>query len=123
MFQTSTPVVGDGFHNREAELEALARAMQRLAKGEPQWVAILGVRKIGKTSLVLEAARRTKPESVRVVTLDVQEQGPVSMEIFRRLAVLILDVAIGSETGESLERIAAHPAGYRNVLQRSKRFG
>ena len=36
MFQTSTPVVGPSFHDREAELEALTHAIQRLAAGEPQ---------------------------------------------------------------------------------------
>ena len=122
VFQTSTPVVGERFHNREVELKALARAIERLSAGEPQWVAILGPRKIGKTSLVLEAARRAQSDSLRVVALDVQEQGPVSDEIFRRLAVRVVDAALGSEMGESLERLAAHPTSYRNALQRSKRF-
>src|SRR5439155_15990663 len=95
MFQTSTPVVGEAFHNREADLEALTRAIRSLSSGEPQWVAILGRRKIGKTSLVLEAARRVKSASLRVVTLDAQEQGPVSVEIFRRLGLRVVDAALG----------------------------
>lgn len=123
MFQTSTPVVGKGFHNRETELEALARAMQRLVAGEPQWVAILGPRKIGKTSLVLEAARRARTDTLRVITLDVQEQGPVSAGVFRRLALAVLDAALGRELGESLERLAHKPAAYRSLLQQSAQFG
>jgi AAA+ ATPase superfamily predicted ATPase len=123
MFQTSTPVVGEGFHNREAELGALARSMERLSAGEPQWVAILGPRKIGKTSLVLEAARRVKSDSLRVVILDVQEQGPASVEIFRRLALRVADAAIGSEIGESIERLAGQASAYRQILQPSKLFG
>jgi hypothetical protein len=122
MFQTSTPVVGKGFHNREAELEALSRAMRRLVAGEPQWVAILGARKIGKTSLVLEAARRARSDTLRVITLDVQEQGPVSAAVFRRLALAVLDAALGQELGESLGRLAHQPAAYRGLLQRSEQF-
>lgn len=123
MFQTSTPVFGEGFHNREAELEALARAIQRLTSGVPQWVAILGPRKIGKTSLVLEAARRAKTPGLRVVTLDIQEQGPASAEIFRRILLRVLDAALGDDPGESFERVARDAAAFRSLLQRSKRFG
>ena len=36
LFQTSTPVVGDGFQNREADLVGLASAIQRPSAGEPQ---------------------------------------------------------------------------------------
>lgn len=123
MFQTSTPVVGEGFQNRQADLEALARAIRHLSAGEPQWMAILGPRKIGKTSLVLEAARRTKAAALRIVALDVQEQGPVSLEIFRRLALRIVDAALGRELGESLERLAKQPSVYRKALQTMDRFG
>ena len=73
MFQTSTPVVGDGFQNRKSEVAALVQTIQRLGAGEPKWVAILGPRKIGKTSLVLEAARLSKSNTLRIVVLDVQE--------------------------------------------------
>src|SRR5580658_10304844 len=123
MFQTSTPVVGEGFQNRQTELDALARAIERLSSGAPQWIAILGPRKIGKTSLALEAARRAKPPSLRVVALDVQEQGPASMEVFRRLALRVVDGALGEDLGESLERLARQPAAYRRLLERSPRFG
>jgi AAA+ ATPase superfamily predicted ATPase len=122
MFQSSTPVFGKGFHNRESELETLARSMRRLLAGQPQWIAILGPRKIGKTSLVLEAARRARSETLRVITLDVQEQGPVALSIFQRLALEILDAAFGHELGESLERLSRNPAAYRKLLQRSARF-
>jgi AAA+ ATPase superfamily predicted ATPase len=122
MFQTSTPVVGDGFQNRAADLDGLARAINSLSVGEPQWVAILGPRKIGKTSLVLEAARRVKNESLRIVAMDVQEHGPVSLEFFRRLALRILDTAIGNELGESLERLAKQPAAYRRIIQKMERL-
>lgn len=122
MFRTSTPVVGSAFHNRKAELAALTRAMKGLVAGKPQWVAILGPRKIGKTSLVLEAARLTRSEQLKVITLDIQDQGPVSPKFFRRLALAVFDAALGDELGESLERLATRPPEYRALLQQSKRF-
>ena len=97
MFQTSTPVTGDGFDNREAELATLGRAVEQLGAGAPQWVAILGPRKIGKTSLVLEAARRVHSASLRVAALDVQEWAPASPEFFRRMALRIADAALGRD--------------------------
>jgi len=122
MFQTSTPVVGDAFQNRKAEVAALTRAIQRLGAGEPKWVAILGPRKIGKTSLVMEAVRLSKSERLRAVLFDVQEQEPISVEVFRRLALRIVDSALGAELGESLERLAVDPRAYRNLLQKSAGF-
>jgi AAA+ ATPase superfamily predicted ATPase len=86
-------------------------------------VAIIGPRKIGKTSLVLEAARRAHSPSLRVVVLDTQEQSPVSGEVFRHLALRVLDAAFASEVGESLERLIHSPAGYRAALLRSENFG
>jgi Holliday junction resolvase len=123
MFHTSTPVVGDEFHNRAAELALVARSMEKLSAGAPQWVAIIGPRKIGKTSLVLEAARRTRSPSLQVVVLDVQEQGPASTEVFRRLVLRILDTVFAAEIGESLERLMHAPTQYRAALLRSERFG
>lgn len=122
MFQTSTPVVGKGFQNREAELNILERAFQRLVAGQPHWLAILGRRKIGKSSLVLEAGRRAQSNSLRVITLDAQEQGPVSLEIFRRLALRTVDAVLGGVLGESLERLAGQAARYRESLLQSKHF-
>ena len=74
-----------------------------------------GPRKIGKTSLVLEAARRAYSPSLRVVVLDTQEQSPVSAEVFRHLALRVLDAAFATEVGESLERLIHSPAGYREI--------
>jgi AAA+ ATPase superfamily predicted ATPase len=62
-------------------------------------------------------------DGLRVVTLDVQEQGPVSTGVFRRLVLAVLDSAFGPELGESLERTASQPSTYRALLQRSSRFG
>jgi AAA+ ATPase superfamily predicted ATPase len=122
MFRTSTPALGPGFHNRKSELAVLSRAINGLMAGKPQWVAVLGPRKIGKTSLVMQATRQSITEQLKVVTLDVQDQGPVSPKVFRRLAIRVLDAVFGSELGESLERLASQPAAYRALLQQSERF-
>ena len=122
MFQASTPVIGENFHNRSAELDQLTRSIAKLSAGVPQWLAILGPRKIGKTSLVLEATRRAESSSLHVVNLDIEEQSPASLEIFRRLALRVLDASFGVELGESLERLARKAPDYRGALQRSQRF-
>jgi AAA+ ATPase superfamily predicted ATPase len=122
MFQTSIPVTADNFHNRVAELEMLRGAIQRLKRGAPSWVAVIGPRKIGKTSLVLEAARRSAADELTVVALDVQEVTPLSVDFFRRLALRVLDATLGQELGESLERMAHTPSDFRRRLQESPLF-
>ncbi len=122
MFQTSLPVTSENFHNRAAELEKLRGAIQRLERGAPSWLAVIGPRKIGKTSLILEAARRTSGAHLVVVALDVQEAAPVSLQFFRRLALRVLDAFLGRELGGSLERLASSPSAYRRLLQGSPLF-
>src|SRR5687767_376300 len=115
MFRTSVPVSDKGFANREAELARLTEAVRKLEGGNPAWVAILGARKIGKTSLVLELARRQTTPSLRFIQLDALEELPLSLDIFRRLALRALDVAVGAKLGQSLEALAKTPADYRAV--------
>ena len=50
------PVTAEGFFDREKELSALEEVVERLEKGAPRWLAILGARKIGKSSLVIQLA-------------------------------------------------------------------
>ena len=59
MFRTNQPVIEDAFFDREEELGRLLELVRRLEAGAPSWLAILGPRKIGKTSLILECARRS----------------------------------------------------------------
>ncbi|MBL9137531.1 MAG: ATP-binding protein [Verrucomicrobiales bacterium] len=122
MFRTSTPVTAAAFHNRSREREELEHAIDQLLAGAPKWVAILGPRKIGKTSLVLEAMRRKAGPGLCIVNLDIQETMPVSTEVFRRLALRMVDAVFGPDLGESPERLARQPAAYRALLQRSQPF-
>jgi Cdc6-like AAA superfamily ATPase len=55
MYQTTLPVVGAEFRDREEQLARIVRAVEKLRAGAPEWLALLGSRKVGKTSLLLEA--------------------------------------------------------------------
>ncbi len=56
MFRSSNPVTSNGFYDRTEELAELRAAFAALAEGAPRWMAIIGPRKVGKTSLLLEAS-------------------------------------------------------------------
>ena len=123
MFHASVPVTADAFHDREEALATLEHLLVRLGAGAPSWLCILGPRKVGKTSLLLEVARRTTNPAVEFAILDLFEVTPLSLEIFRRLALRVLDAALIHELGVSLEALADRPALFRAELQRSRRFG
>jgi AAA+ ATPase superfamily predicted ATPase/Holliday junction resolvase len=117
MFRTSLPVSADTFHDRQHELSRLAEAVERLRQGTPSWVAVIGSRKIGKTSLVTELARRAADASLVFVVLDVYEVAPPSPEVFRLYALRTADRILAAGLGASLERLARQPAAYRRAVQ------
>lgn len=117
MFKSHTPVLHDDFFNRTEELTRLTDLTTRLQAGAPTWLAILGQRKVGKTSLLLEARRRSEEESVVFVTLDLHERLPVSLDIFRTYVLRTLDAFFSAELGTSLEAVA--PAKLTSTLLRS----
>lgn len=121
MFQSSRPVSGVAFHDREAEMARLETLLGQVRAGAPRWLAIIGPRKIGKTSLILELARRAK--DVDVVAVDVQEVSPPSLEIFRVYALRIVDRLLGADLGQSLEVLAATRGDVDAVLDGSGAFG
>jgi len=122
MFRTNTPVTADGFLDREGEIKHLSELIARLLDGNPAWLAILGYRKIGKTSLLLEVERRIRSPSLIFVVLDTFEEVPLSRRIYRRYALRLLDGIFSAELGVSLEVLATQPAEFRRVLLLSKRF-
>lgn len=122
MYSTSVPVTARSFFNRREELSQLRELVTRLVEGSPTWMAIVGPRKIGKTSLLLELARRTTEPSVVFVAIDCFEELPLMPEIFRRYALRLVDATLGADSGTSLEALASSPADYRAALQRSARF-
>jgi AAA+ ATPase superfamily predicted ATPase len=106
MFTTNVPVARDAFYDRAAELERLGAVADALARGATKWLAILGSRKIGKSSLLLEASRRYQSARVHFALFDVTEHAPVSEEVFRRYALRVLDAVWAPEVGGSLEVLA-----------------
>jgi hypothetical protein len=68
VFRTNRPVTNEAFFDREKELGRLLQLTSDLGAGAPSWLAILGPRKIGKTSLILECARRSADKSIVIVS-------------------------------------------------------
>ncbi len=118
MFRSSAPVTATGFHDRVAELGRVAASFEALGAGAPRWLAIVGPRKVGKTSLLLEAARRA-PAAVDVAVVDVLERAPLDLEIFRLLTARALDALLAEEVGASLARHLQAPAELRALLHHS----
>ena len=100
----------------------LVEVVARLEAGNPRWLAIIGVRKIGKSSLVAELARRARKPGLAFLLIDAMEAAPLSLRIFRRYALRALDQLFASELGLSLEMLAQRPADFRAKLQRSESF-
>ncbi len=61
-FETSTPVVAEQFSNRVRELNMLRSIAVEAQGGVRRWLAILGHRKVGKTSLLIEFLRQSGAE-------------------------------------------------------------
>lgn len=61
-FETSNPVSGNSFINRQDQLDELILSAQRLKKQSRSWYALIGQRKIGKSSLIREFKARVSDE-------------------------------------------------------------
>lgn len=94
--------------------------VERLRGGSPQWLALLGPRKVGKTSLLLETARRVG-EPVVFAILDVFDHVPVTEEVLRLMALRVVERVFSAECGQSLEA-TIDPDSYRAALSGSPRF-
>lgn len=121
MFQSSRPVSGAIFHDRAVELARLREHLDAVRAGGARWLAVLGPRKIGKTSLLLELSRRVG--DLTIVAIDTQEVSPPSLEVFRVAALRAVDALLGSELGQSLEILAATGGDVTPSLDGSPRFG
>lgn len=116
MFRTNLPVTANAFHDREAEIERLEQAINDLSAGNPSWLALIGPRKIGKTSLLLELQRRRERDDLVFVVIDSFEGKPVSIGLFRRFALRVADAFFSRGLGLSLESMAKSPDAYRASL-------
>lgn len=122
MYRSSRPATAQTFRDRAQELERLTQAVAALVAGEPTWIALVGRRKIGKTSLLLELARRCPHDDVAFALLDTFEETPVSPAVFRRCALRVLDATLGRDAGVSFESLARTPPEYRAALVSAARF-
>jgi AAA+ ATPase superfamily predicted ATPase len=120
MYQTTLPVVGAEFRDREEQLARILRAVEKLRAGAPEWLALLGSRKVGKTSLLLEASRQVGDQVVFAI-LDVFDHVPVTAEVIRLLVLRVVERVFARECGQSLEA-TIDPDSYRAVLAGSARF-
>src|SRR5688572_26667516 len=116
MFQTSTPAIAAAFFDRSAELRRLDELVLR--RRTPEWLAIIGPRKVGKTSLILEWERRIADPALAAVIVDVMEVAPLSLEFFRTYALRVVDRVLGAESGIGLAETAGRAAEFRAALQR-----
>ncbi len=121
MFHTSTPAIETAFFDRALELARLEDSVKSLRAGSPRWMAVLGSRKIGKTSLLLELARRTH-QGVLFTVIDSFEDRPLSLVIFRRFAVRVVDAFFSRDLGVSLEALVGSPDEYKATLLGAEGF-
>ena len=124
MFSASTPASPEGFFNRGAELALLEDAVSKLQRGAPKWMCLVGPRKVGKTSLLRELERRgrARARAPGFVVIDVFETMPVSLELFRVVAIQAVEVLLSRDAGRSLAAVASTPAEWRSALVKSNRF-
>jgi Holliday junction resolvase len=119
MFRTNRPATAKAFCDRTKELEQLQRLVAALQRGEPHWVAIIGPRKVGKTSLILEFERYA-PARVAFVVLDAENQRPLSWELFRTYALRAADALLRPHLSASLEVLAALGEAYVDAILTSE---
>jgi AAA+ ATPase superfamily predicted ATPase len=129
MFTSSVPVTARGFFNRVAESEQILQAVESLVRGAPRWLCLVGPRKVGKTSLLLEVARGlhaahrpTRAHPPHFVVVDVLETLPLSVDIFRDLALRAVEVTLSAEAATSISALSRDPAAYRKALVGARSF-
>jgi Holliday junction resolvase len=129
MFTSSVPATAGAFFDRTREREQIHRAIDHLLSGAPRWLCVVGPRKVGKTSLLLEVSREaregrgaSRASPPHFVVADVLDTMPVSLEFFRDLALRVVEATLAIEAGVSLTSLARDPAGYRKALMGAKSF-
>lgn len=91
-------------------------------QGHPEWYGLIGSRKVGKTSLLLELERRNRRKGLVFAILDSFEERPVSPAIFKRYALRVVDAFLAQTAGVSLEALSLRPSDFRSKLFESKDF-
>jgi AAA+ ATPase superfamily predicted ATPase/Holliday junction resolvase len=91
-FSTAKPVIGEAFHNRNEELGQLLAMVESLKQGVARYYALLGLRKVGKSSLIVELKRRTADiKDVVIAVIDCYESCVDANTFFEDLATKVID--------------------------------
>ncbi|MFO0594032.1 MAG: AAA family ATPase [Myxococcaceae bacterium] len=124
MFSSSVFAEAGGFFDRDAELARLEGVIDKLARGVPKWLCLVGARKIGKTSLLREVERRSlaRRGGPAFVVVDVLETLPVSMEVFREVALRAVEALLAREAGRSLAAAFHDPPAWRAALLEARAY-
>lgn len=110
----TVPATGTAFLDRVDEMARLDRVVAAIVAGRPRWMALVGQRKIGKTSLLKEWMGRTAgPVSWASFDLFREAPGPgfVKHWVYR-----VVDAALAAEAGASLQSAANEPTRWRSLL-------
>jgi Holliday junction resolvase/AAA+ ATPase superfamily predicted ATPase len=119
--ETSTPVTGAQFFNRQVEFEKLDALVRDARAGVRRWLAVLGHRKIGKTSLLAEFLRRHPDELLCYVDAWECRASPVQffVQFLRSLiATVIRHRKAEAEVGPMPALGGAFPASFVQAVAR-----
>lgn len=114
---TSIPVTGEAFYDRVEILETIGDRIKEFLNGNITHLAIVGTRKIGKTSLLLEASNRFKNIKFVYMNLEVIATSPIDFAISYINETLNQIKGENLETASDLEDYALkYKTGYSRVL-------
>lgn len=90
-FESSKPVTGPEFFNRTEELKELLRSVEILRQGSTHYLALLGWRKVGKTSLLWQFMATARGRDVSFLSVDCWEKKPTPKIFFQDYLIQTLD--------------------------------
>ena len=74
-FSFGAPVSNENFFNRETELTNLEKRLFAIEKGSRNDIAVIGPRRVGKSSLVLQMAEHAKQKGFKSIFIDCEGLG------------------------------------------------
>jgi Holliday junction resolvase/AAA+ ATPase superfamily predicted ATPase len=90
-FEASKPVTGTKFFNRSKELLVLQSTISALKKGSSKYMALIGHRKTGKTSLLRQFIQKTTVPDVVFFEIDCWETKPNPKIFFQNYLLQVMD--------------------------------
>lgn len=90
-FESSKPVTGPEFFNRQQELAELLRSVEILRRGSTHYLALVGHRKVGKTSLLRQFMAQVDDPEVVLFDVDCWATKPTPKIFFQAYLVQTVD--------------------------------